>query len=484
MVLRDREKYFNDLQTDVGSDSSRLWNINNEMRSNGRVAIVLLIKGVLTDNWGLVANALAHYFETVYVKGSQDDSEEVGKWLKVSGQPSVSQLGAIKLFTVDLIWEALGRLKTKTSVGSDGLPRNLIKFCKQELLYPFTVIFNIIDKRGISPSEWKKRRICSIYKGKGKRQLVGDYRPVTALCALSKVWELCVYDLLMVNLKSQIATQQHGFPPGRSTVTNLMVLTEYIHETFSTLNHWSRGNVKYIYRIGDINLSVIKAEKDLGVVLDVALSFVPYINTMVSSSLRILGFVLRAGRYFSNLKILKMMYKALVLLKLEYALPLRCTEYLKNRIELVQRRFLKHSIWKGEEVYPPRGVDNDHLLDKTGFCSLPRRRQLVIAAFCLNIIKGYIDCPVLLGKLNINVPLVRGRRVVTPLRSRVMRRRFYLSRPLVKMSMVIQELHRESTQNQNVNINVDRKENKKDNIDFMVTASKLASSRLQIPIPE
>lgn len=129
--------------------------------------------------------------------------------------------------------------------------------------------------------------------------------------------------------------------------------------------------------------------------------------------------------------------------KLEYVVPFcrNNVEYLLKRIEKVQRRFLKHLVWREESIHPPRRMDNEQLCDKMKFCSLHQRKKLATAAFRLNIIRGYMDCPALLSKLNIEIPNSRVRRHGTPLRYKVLENRYGLSKPSVKLSEAIKAIH-------------------------------------------
>lgn len=51
---------------------------------------------------------------------------------------------------------------------------------------------------------------------------------------ISKVFEKIVYDQLYAALKSNFSSKQHGFLKGRSTVSNLILLNDYVSECMST----------------------------------------------------------------------------------------------------------------------------------------------------------------------------------------------------------------------------------------------------------
>ena len=58
-----------------------------------------------------------------------------------------------------------------------------------------TDIFNYTLKTGIFPSDWKKANVSPIFK-KGNRSDVKNYRPISLLSNVSKVFERLVYNRL------------------------------------------------------------------------------------------------------------------------------------------------------------------------------------------------------------------------------------------------------------------------------------------------
>jgi sarcosine oxidase/L-pipecolate oxidase len=61
---------------------------------------------------------------------------------------------------------------------------------------------------------------------------VENYRPISILPAVAKVFECLVRDIMFNQLKNIIIPQQHGFFPGRSTATNLMEFIGFTIESF------------------------------------------------------------------------------------------------------------------------------------------------------------------------------------------------------------------------------------------------------------
>jgi hypothetical protein len=77
---------------------------------------------------------------------------------------------------------------------------------------------------GVSPDVWKEGIVIPVHKGNGKsRKDPASYRPVLLLCALSKVLELVVKNLLQSHLdvSGNLPTSQHRFWKGRSCTSTI-----------------------------------------------------------------------------------------------------------------------------------------------------------------------------------------------------------------------------------------------------------------------
>lgn len=64
----------------------------------------------------------------------------------------------------------------------------------------------------------------------GDKQLLENYRPISKLCIIAKIFESIIYDYLFNEVKNIINVEQHGFMRGRSVETNLFLYTNYLLE--------------------------------------------------------------------------------------------------------------------------------------------------------------------------------------------------------------------------------------------------------------
>jgi len=126
--------------------------------------------------------------------------------------------------------DALKYFKTKMSTGPDGLPMRLVKFYAQKRPLEMLRVFNKILKEGF-PDTWRTARVTPVPK-KGDLKNIENYRPVSNLSSVSKLFERCVLHRLMAlpNYDALLGDHQHGFRPNHSTTSCLLQLKDEVCE--------------------------------------------------------------------------------------------------------------------------------------------------------------------------------------------------------------------------------------------------------------
>lgn len=168
-------------------------------------------------------------------------------------------------------------------------------------------------------------------------------------------------------------------------------------------------NTEYI--VDSTAIIKVGAARDLGVVFDSELSFLPHIEDMCSRAWGTLGFILRILGRFGDLGTLKTVFMALVISRLQYASIIWYPIYTSHQllIEKVQRRFLKFLSYRLDGQYPARGVNYVDLLHRHEFSSLQTRRMNQSASYLQKLLCGEIDCAWLLSRVSLVVPRTNSR---------------------------------------------------------------------------
>ena len=86
----------------------------------------------------------------------------------------------------------LSHLNTSKSTGPDGISAGLLKLTAPSVTASLTVLFNYSLATGSVPGEWKTANITPVPKG-GDKQQANNYRPISVLPIISKVFEKLVH---------------------------------------------------------------------------------------------------------------------------------------------------------------------------------------------------------------------------------------------------------------------------------------------------
>ena len=105
-----------------------------------------------------------------------------------------------------------------------------IKYIKNEIIEPLTLIINQMFESGIFPDSLKIAKIIPIYK-KGDINSITNYRPISLLPTLSKVFERVIYNQLCTYFDHNhlLSEQQYGFRANHSTELAAIKLVDYIN---------------------------------------------------------------------------------------------------------------------------------------------------------------------------------------------------------------------------------------------------------------
>lgn len=146
-----------------------------------------------------------------------------------------------KSISIDEINKAIIKIKANRAIGPDGVPAYVLKGCSDHLLEPLKALFDLILRTSVYPDRWKISKVIPIYKS-GSKQEIKNYRPISIVCAVSKIFEVVIFNKLFSEISGKISICQHGFLPLKSTLTNLATFCQYVHEAF---NNGSQVDVIY-----------------------------------------------------------------------------------------------------------------------------------------------------------------------------------------------------------------------------------------------
>ena len=147
------------------------------------------------------------------------------------------------------VQRALQRLDISKAAGPDGIPAIVLKQCAHVLATPLSKLLNLSLKNDYFPDSWKEARVQSAFK-KGDHSSPSNYRPISLLPIVSKVFETLVNKSIMHYLESNqlLCDAQYGFRSKRSTADLLSLASDLWSRS---LDEWGESRVVDISKAFD-----------------------------------------------------------------------------------------------------------------------------------------------------------------------------------------------------------------------------------------
>lgn len=172
------------------------------------------------------------------------------------------------------------------------------------------------------------------------------------------------------------------------------------------------ADIDFHYNINGTVLIRCSEIKDLGIILDKSLTFLPHIEHLTCNAMKILGMIIRNTADFSNINCIKLLFYCLVRSKFEYCC-LVWMPYHQNYINLIEgvlRKFAKYVHFKMFRCYPERHCDQSTLLKRVDEVPLCARMKVACNIFLQKLVNGNIHCTKLLDQVLLQVPRLNSRR--------------------------------------------------------------------------
>ena len=209
--------------------SRNFWRIANSFLNKGKSVIPPLFHGpeVLSS-----ASDKAKLFAKNFSKNSNLDDSGIS--LPVFPSRTNLKLHNISI-TSKMVKKVITNLDSSKASGSDCIPVVVLKNCEPELSYILAKLFNNCLKESCFPDCWKVSSVVPVFKNVGGRSTAKNYRPVSLLSVVSKVFEKLVNNRIVDHLEkcSLFSNFQYGLRCSRSTADLLTVVSDRIARAFN-----------------------------------------------------------------------------------------------------------------------------------------------------------------------------------------------------------------------------------------------------------
>ena len=189
----------------------------------------MINKNKITDKQDIVEEFNKYFCSIGSQLASKFDGE--GDIRQFLGRGSINSIQLHDIIEVEVKNE-INSLDTKKSWGHDDLSARFIQLICPIIIKPLTKIFNKCFENGEYLNLLKIAKVIPIYK-KGNRSDVGNYRPISVLSVLNKVFEKLIYKRLYSFFEKYklFYEFQFGFRGGHSTIQALIEVLDKIRDS-------------------------------------------------------------------------------------------------------------------------------------------------------------------------------------------------------------------------------------------------------------
>ena len=235
-INNTKKEYYGKLLENHRGNIASTWRTLNALlnRTNDKSSCTSMqIDGHLISDSAIISEKFCDYFTSVgqkYANNVPPPNKPYSHYLR---NGHVRSLFLDPVTPGDII-NILGKMKSKSSSGIDGLSTKLLKLVKGEIAFPLCTLINNSLANGVVPTCMKVAKVSPFFKSKDRHEL-SNYRPISLLPSVSKVLEKVVYHKLSTFLETHnlLYTSQYGFRKNHSTIHGV---AELVKNTIQALN--------------------------------------------------------------------------------------------------------------------------------------------------------------------------------------------------------------------------------------------------------
>ena len=210
-----RDCFYNDILITSDNTKKMRDNINlliNKKRPSSHIE-KLQVDNKRHEQPLIISNCLNDFFcnvpSTLAAQLPKSDESATSYLSQKQKQFHFTQVSEIEVFLL------LESLDTNKSFGIDKIHPLLLKTAALDIYRPLTFIFNLSINQGIFPDSMKLAKVVPVFK-QGSRFACSNYRPISVLSSISKIFERCIFNQLMFYFtnNNMISSKQYGFRPG------------------------------------------------------------------------------------------------------------------------------------------------------------------------------------------------------------------------------------------------------------------------------
>ena len=228
-----KKKYFEHKFNSVKSDIKKTWKLINNILNSKRkkqVSIKKIVEnGAIHSDPISICNSFNNFFVDVGRNIAESVKSNPNDHLKFLSDVNIPNSFFFQPVSPREIFHTINSLKNKSS-SIDEFSTKILKSISHIINHPLSDIINSSFSSQCFPNSLKLARVIPIFKD-GDKSKVNNYRPISILPILSKIFEKVAYKQLYTYLENNsiLNPNQFGFRSGKSTTQAILNLMQYLY---------------------------------------------------------------------------------------------------------------------------------------------------------------------------------------------------------------------------------------------------------------
>lgn len=239
-IRTSKKNYFSFKFSQFKNDVKKTWRLLNSTykpvnRTNNKIDSIIQNGVTINDNTD-VANIFNNFFVNIGKNIAESVISGPNEHLKYMDHIQANDSFFFTPTNTHDVQEIIKKLKNK-SCGLNSIPVKVLKHIADLISPILSHVFNLSLSFGIFPDSLKIARVTPIFKG-GDKCSVNNYRPISILPIVSKIFEKIIYKKVYSYLetKTYLYNKQYGFRSKKSTTQAILNHLQYIYSNIDEGN--------------------------------------------------------------------------------------------------------------------------------------------------------------------------------------------------------------------------------------------------------
>ena len=233
LIRNSKNDYFKNYFFENSKNSKKIWQGINEYIKNKKSKntnnITLNLNGNNITDHENIANIFNNFFTSIADNIRKSIPQAFTDFKKYLKNPLPNSF-FFRPITLGEMIKTINSINSNKASGPNSIPPNILNLLLVDISEILLKIMNLSFETGIFPSSLKLVKVIPIFKNKGSEQDFNNYRPISLLSNIDKIFEKLVHSRLIsfLDQHSQIISKQFGFRKKHSTAHTLISLIEEI----------------------------------------------------------------------------------------------------------------------------------------------------------------------------------------------------------------------------------------------------------------